>query len=231
MSTRKSPRLASKKGDSSSGVPVVPIASPKKRARKGSAQQAAKDQDEHLASSPKAGDSSPTKAVNVPVSASIEDVQLPASEPELPPAPVSNAPPRPKSLIANLPVVESRGAPKLVTPCTTLYVNRLVERISRQALRDNLFEFFSQFGLVVKVVLGGQGLRGRGQAWVVFSDISEAKAACVSGVSFLGRPLSVEYAKTESTASAIFRGEYNPRPPKVPQPKTALPMSLSLRTK
>ncbi|CBZ49912.1 hypothetical protein NCLIV_003960 [Neospora caninum Liverpool] len=106
-----------------------------------------------------------------------------------------------------------------VPPNQTLYCNNLNDKLHKQDLQACLYEFFSAYGLVLEVVVRGTNMRG--QAFVVFADLSSATAAlrAAQGKDFLGKPLRVQYAKTKSDAVLKLNDQYKPRKPNVPRTK------------
>lgn len=81
----------------------------------------------------------------------------------------------------------------------TLYCKNLNDKINKKQLKIILFELFVQFGIVEKITIRG-GDKFRGQAFVLFQDINSAVNAInsINGINILGKPIQIEYAKTES---------------------------------
>uniref|UniRef100_A0A7S0SQW6 RRM domain-containing protein n=1 Tax=Chromulina nebulosa TaxID=96789 RepID=A0A7S0SQW6_9STRA len=69
-----------------------------------------------------------------------------------------------------------------------------------------LYMIFSQYGKVIDII-ACKGLKLRGQAWVVFQDITTATNALKGkqGFNFFGKPLKIAYSKT--TSNIIKRKE------------------------
>ena len=65
-----------------------------------------------------------------------------------------------------------------IPPKETIYVNNLNERINKEELKKSLYAAFSQFGPILDVV-ALKTFRMRGQAFIVFRDISAATQAVV----------------------------------------------------
>ncbi|KAK9812219.1 hypothetical protein WJX73_004934 [Symbiochloris irregularis] len=88
-----------------------------------------------------------------------------------------------------------------VLPNQTIYVHNLHEKIKKDELKKCLYTIFSQFGKIIDVV-ALKTYRLRGQAWVVFAEISGATNALRSmqGFPFFDKPMKIEYAKTTSDA-------------------------------
>ncbi|XP_026460658.1 U2 small nuclear ribonucleoprotein B''-like [Papaver somniferum] len=86
-----------------------------------------------------------------------------------------------------------------IPPNQTIYVKNLNEKVKKEELKRSLYAIFSQYGRILDVVaLKTEKLRG--QAWVVFSEVTAASNAVrhMQGVSFYDKPLRVQYAKTKS---------------------------------
>ena len=83
-----------------------------------------------------------------------------------------------------------------------------------------MYELCCAFGLVLDVNAGG---KTRGQAFVVFGELSSATAALkgLQGKEFLGKPLRVQYAKNKSDAYLKFIDQYKPRKPNAPRTPVA----------
>ncbi|CAI7093797.1 ATV_collapsed_G0027530.mRNA.1.CDS.1 [Saccharomyces cerevisiae] len=80
----------------------------------------------------------------------------------------------------------------------TLYVSQLNEKINMQRLRVNLFLLFATFGEVLKVSMNFK--KQRGQAFITMRTIDQASLAQISlnGERFFGKPLKVEFSKSET---------------------------------
>ncbi|KAF8820596.1 small nuclear ribonucleoprotein [Cardiosporidium cionae] len=99
-----------------------------------------------------------------------------------------------------------------IPPNQTLYCKNLNDKIKRQEMISCLYEFFCSFGEIVDIVCRN-GASQRGQAFVVFNDISSATNALRSmqGKEFLDKPMNIQYAKRKSDAIARLDGSYKPR--------------------
>eukprot|EP00930_Biecheleria_cincta_P103166 TRINITY_DN9509_c0_g1_i2.p1 TRINITY_DN9509_c0_g1~~TRINITY_DN9509_c0_g1_i2.p1 ORF type:complete len:271 (-),score=54.62 TRINITY_DN9509_c0_g1_i2:41-778(-) len=99
-----------------------------------------------------------------------------------------------------------------IPPNQTLYVNNLNEKIKIPELKSCLLELFSSYGEVIDVVAAG-ALKRKGQAFVVFSDISCATNALrsLNGFVFLDKPMRVSYCRTKSDIVAHEDGTWKPR--------------------
>merc|ERR1711939_369583 len=63
--------------------------------------------------------------------------------------------------------------------CSTLYINNLPDKISKNELKKNLYYFFSQFGNILEIT-ALKTKKMRGQAFIVFEDVSDATKALQS---------------------------------------------------
>mmetsp|Transcript_30778 Transcript_30778/g.70582 ORF Transcript_30778/g.70582 Transcript_30778/m.70582 type:complete len:244 (+) Transcript_30778:72-803(+) len=117
----------------------------------------------------------------------------------------------------------NRGPPRFadIQPSQSLYVNNLNEKIRVQELKCCLFELFSTYGEVIDIVAAAS-LKKKGQAFIVFSDMSCATNAlrALQGFQFLDKPMRVNYAKSKSDVVALEDGTFKPRG-KVEQKKEA----------
>ena len=90
---------------------------------------------------------------------------------------------------------------------TTLY-----EKLSVPELKKCLHAAFSQFGKILDIVCA-KTYRLRGQAWVVFEDVTSATKALtlMQGFPFYEKPMRIAYAKSKSDVVAKSDGTYAPR--------------------
>jgi len=97
-------------------------------------------------------------------------------------------------------------------PNQTLYVNNLNEDIKIPELKSCLYELFSSYGEVIDIVAAGS-LKRKGQAFVVFSDISCATNAlrALQGFNFLDKQMRINYCRTKSDVISLEDGTYKPR--------------------
>ncbi|OII75172.1 U1 small nuclear ribonucleoprotein with RRM domain [Cryptosporidium ubiquitum] len=81
----------------------------------------------------------------------------------------------------------------------TLYCKNLNDKINKKDLKILLFELFIQFGIIEKITIRG-GSPYRGQAFILFQDLNSAINAknSINGMYILGKPINIEYAKTNS---------------------------------
>jgi len=94
-------------------------------------------------------------------------------------------------------------------PNQTLYINNLNEKVKKEELKKSLYAIFSQFGPILDIV-ALKTFKMRGQAFVVFKDISSATNALRSmqGFPFYDKPMRISYAKTKSDTVAKADGTY-----------------------
>eukprot|EP00747_Dinoflagellata_sp_TGD_P039916 gnl/TRDRNA2_/TRDRNA2_140547_c0_seq3.p1 gnl/TRDRNA2_/TRDRNA2_140547_c0~~gnl/TRDRNA2_/TRDRNA2_140547_c0_seq3.p1 ORF type:complete len:257 (-),score=53.98 gnl/TRDRNA2_/TRDRNA2_140547_c0_seq3:67-837(-) len=100
-------------------------------------------------------------------------------------------------------------------PNQSLYVNNLNDKINTEQLRKSLREVFTAFGTIVDII-AMKSLKRRGQAWIIFKEVSSATNALKSlqGFPFYNKPMRLNYAKTKSDAVAKLDGTYVERPKK-----------------
>ncbi|KAG9154155.1 hypothetical protein Leryth_000637 [Lithospermum erythrorhizon] len=98
------------------------------------------------------------------------------------------------------------------SPNMTIYINNLNEKVKLEELKKSLQAVFSQFGKILEV-LAFKTLKHKGQAWVVFEDVSSASNALrqMQGFPFYDKPMRIQYAKTKSDVIAKADGTFVPR--------------------
>ncbi|OQV24532.1 putative U2 small nuclear ribonucleoprotein B'' [Hypsibius exemplaris] len=94
-------------------------------------------------------------------------------------------------------------------PNSTLYVNNLNEKVKKEELKKSLYHLFSQFGSILDIV-ALKTIKMRGQAFIVFKDISNATAALRSlqGCPFYNKPMRLDFAQSESEAIQKMKGTF-----------------------
>ncbi|KAL8143050.1 hypothetical protein V2J09_016082 [Rumex salicifolius] len=99
-----------------------------------------------------------------------------------------------------------------VPPNHTIYINNLNEKIKIDELKKSLMAVFSQFGKIMEL-LAFKTLKHKGQAWVVFDEVSSATSALrqMQGFPFYDKPMRIQYAKTKSDVIAKADGTFTPR--------------------
>lgn len=77
-----------------------------------------------------------------------------------------------------------------IRPNHTIYINNLNEKIKKEELKKSLYAIFSQFGQILDIV-ALKTLKMRGQAFVIFKEISSATVALRSmqGFPFYDKPM------------------------------------------
>uniref|UniRef100_A0A7N0UU44 RRM domain-containing protein n=1 Tax=Kalanchoe fedtschenkoi TaxID=63787 RepID=A0A7N0UU44_KALFE len=99
-----------------------------------------------------------------------------------------------------------------IPPNQTIYIKNLDEKVKKEELKRSLYCLFSQYGRILDVVaLKTQRLRG--QAWVVFSEVTAASNAVrqMQNFPFYDKPMRIQYAKTKSDCLAKAEGTFVPR--------------------
>lgn len=94
----------------------------------------------------------------------------------------------------------------------TIYINNLNEKIKIDELKKSLHAVFSQFGKILEV-LAFKTLKHKGQAWVIFEDVTSASNALrqMQGFPFYDKPMRIQYARTKSDVIAKADGTFVPR--------------------
>ncbi|CAK8544352.1 unnamed protein product [Lathyrus sativus] len=94
----------------------------------------------------------------------------------------------------------------------TIYINNLNEKIKIEELKKSLHAVFSQFGKILEV-LAFKTLKHKGQAWVIFEDVTSASNALrqMQGFPFYDKPMRIQYARTKSDIIAKADGTFVPR--------------------
>ncbi|CAH2265704.1 U1 small nuclear ribonucleoprotein A [Pararge aegeria] len=107
-----------------------------------------------------------------------------------------------------------------IRPNYTIYINNLNEKIKKEELKKSLYAIFSQFGQILDIV-AMKTLKMRGQAFVIFKEISSATVALRSmqGFPFYDKPMRIQYSKTDSDVISKIKGTFQERPkrPKLPK--------------
>lgn len=93
-----------------------------------------------------------------------------------------------------------------IRPNHTIYINNLNEKIKKEELKKSLYAIFSQFGQILDIV-ALKTLKMRGQAFVIFKEISSATVALRSmqGFPFYDKPMvSINLRSTYKTRTTDF---------------------------
>jgi len=101
-------------------------------------------------------------------------------------------------------------------PNQTLYVNNLNDKINVETLKKSLREVFAAFGGIIEII-AMKSLKRRGQAWIIFKEVTSATNALKSlqGFPFYNKPMRINYARTKSDVVAKADGTYVERPKKI----------------
>ncbi|MCL7025957.1 hypothetical protein MKW94_006084, partial [Papaver nudicaule] len=89
------------------------------------------------------------------------------------------------------------------------FIHSTYTRDANNQLKRSLYAVFSQYGRILDVVaLKTEKLRG--QAWVVFSEVTAASNAVrqMQSFPFYDKPMRIQYAKTKSDCFAKADGTY-----------------------
>lgn len=115
--------------------------------------------------------------------------------------------------VVTTPVLKFKPAPPAKTPpCmepnNTIYVTNLDEKAKLPVLKEGLKELYSKFGEVLDVV-AQHNYRMKGQAFIVFKELSSAQKAVeeTNGKPFLKRALAVQFSKNRSDKVAELEGK------------------------
>ncbi|KAL6576881.1 hypothetical protein OROMI_011157 [Orobanche minor] len=81
-----------------------------------------------------------------------------------------------------------------IPPNQTIYIRNLNEKVKKEELKRSLYALLSQYGRILDIVaLKTANLRG--QAWVVFSEVTAASSAVrqMQNFPFYDKPMLVTY--------------------------------------
>nr|XP_033811211.1 U1 small nuclear ribonucleoprotein A [Geotrypetes seraphini]XP_033811212.1 U1 small nuclear ribonucleoprotein A [Geotrypetes seraphini] len=111
-----------------------------------------------------------------------------------------------------------------VRPNHTIYINNLNEKIKKDELKKSLYAIFSQFGQILDILVS-RSLKMRGQAFVIFKEITSATNALRSmqGFPFYDKPMRIQYSKSDSDIIAKMKGTYVERDRKREKKKVKVP--------
>lgn len=96
---------------------------------------------------------------------------------------------------------------KQLLPNSTLYINNLNEKVKVNELKLDLFHLFSEFGDVLEIN-ARKSLKMKGQAFIVFKDVTSATnaKASLNNSLFLGKVMHIQFAKTNSDTISKLTG-------------------------
>ncbi|VDM22193.1 unnamed protein product [Hydatigera taeniaeformis] len=119
----------------------------------------------------------------------------------------------------------------ILPPNHTIYINNLNEKIKTDELKKSLYAVFVQFGQILDIITG-KSVKMRGQAFVVFSEISSARSAleAMRGFPLYEKPMCINFARTTSDIIAKREGTYVERPKRQPPPPPLPPPSQQQNT-
>nr|XP_021406189.1 U1 small nuclear ribonucleoprotein A isoform X2 [Lonchura striata domestica] len=109
-------------------------------------------------------------------------------------------------------------------PNHTIYINNLNEKIKKDELKKSLYAIFSQFGQILDILVS-RSLRMRGQAFVIFKEMSSATNALRSmqGFPFYDKPMGMAPLAQPPRMLPHLAGQppYIPPPGMIPAPGMA----------
>lgn len=116
-----------------------------------------------------------------------------------------------------------------IKPNNTIYINNLNEKIKKEEFKKSLFAIFSQFGQILDIITS-RTLKMRGQAFLIFKDISSATNAmhAMQGFPFYDKPMRIQYSKTDSDIIARMKGTLVERPKRARKRKGATPEVIEI---
>ncbi|XP_024981978.1 U2 small nuclear ribonucleoprotein B'' [Cynara cardunculus var. scolymus] len=99
-----------------------------------------------------------------------------------------------------------------IPPNQTIYVKNLNEKVKKEELKRSLYALFSQYGRILDVV-ALKTAKLRGQAWVVFSEVTAASNAVrqMQNFPFYDKPMRIQYAKGKSDCIAKADNTFVPK--------------------
>ncbi|KAJ2955356.1 hypothetical protein NQZ79_g8639 [Umbelopsis isabellina] len=99
-----------------------------------------------------------------------------------------------------------------VDPSQSLYIKGLPEKVLVEEIKASLYALFLSYGDILDIVIKKNN-KMRGQAFIVFEEISAATAALrsLNGFSFYDKNINIQYAKSKSDAIAKLDGTYKPK--------------------
>jgi len=106
-----------------------------------------------------------------------------------------------------------------IKPNHSIYINNLNEKVKKEELKKALYAIFSQFGQIIDI-LAFKTLRMRGQAHVIFKEVTSATTAMRSmqGFPFYDKPMRIQFSREDSDVIAKAKGTYVERAKKAPVP-------------
>ena len=104
------------------------------------------------------------------------------------------------------PVIPTMRKPRAAPPSEpqqTLYIRNLNEKKNPKAIIRHLQQVFTQYGKILSISCS-RHMHLRGQAFLVFSDITSAKKAMkeANGFPLFGKPMDIQYSREKSLVVA-----------------------------
>ncbi|CAG0888011.1 unnamed protein product [Cyprideis torosa] len=108
-----------------------------------------------------------------------------------------------------------------IRPNHTIYINNLNEKIPKMGEFSRSFNRATTPACPILDVVALKSLKMRGQAFVIFKEISAATNALrsIQGFPFYDKPMRIQFAKTDSDIIAKMKGTFVERPQKPPGEK------------
>lgn len=109
-----------------------------------------------------------------------------------------------------------------IPPNQTIYIKNLNEKLKKDELKRSLYALFSQYGRILDIV-ALKTTKLRGQAWLVFSEVTAASNAVrqMQNFPFYDKPMRIQYAKAKSDCVAKEDGSFLPKDKKKKQEEKA----------
>ncbi|XP_010475448.1 PREDICTED: U2 small nuclear ribonucleoprotein B'' 2-like [Camelina sativa] len=105
-----------------------------------------------------------------------------------------------------------------VPPNQSIYIKNINEKVNKEELKRSLYCLFSHFGRILDVV-ALKTPKLRGQAWVVFTEVTAASNAVrqMQNFPFYDKPMRIQYAKSKSDCVTKAEGTFVPKEKKIKQ--------------
>ncbi|KFK43012.1 hypothetical protein AALP_AA1G067700 [Arabis alpina] len=105
-----------------------------------------------------------------------------------------------------------------IPPNQSIYIQNINEKINKEELKRSLYCLFSNFGRILDVI-ALKTPKLRGQAWVVFTEVTAASNAVrqMQNFPFYDKPMRIQYAKSKSDCVTKAEGTFVTREKKIKQ--------------
>ncbi|VVA90246.1 unnamed protein product [Arabis nemorensis] len=105
-----------------------------------------------------------------------------------------------------------------IPPNQSIYIQNINEKINKEELKRSLYCLFSHFGRILDVI-ALKTPKLRGQAWVVFTEVTAASNAVrqMQNFPFYDKPMRIQYAKSKSDCVSKAEGTFVTREKKMKQ--------------